>query len=62
MITTIYLVHLNLSDPKRTPLLVIDIDGTLYDGDCDVEDQIIVKTQNFAKKFGYNKVECKIFL
>jgi hypothetical protein len=44
---------------KRQPVLILDIDGTLYDDDCKIETQIAEGCFLFASQFGYSIEESK---
>jgi FMN phosphatase YigB (HAD superfamily) len=50
----------NIQSPPRSSLssvLVLDIDGTLYDDDCLIESQIRDNCHIFSRTFGYNVQE-----
>ena len=45
------------SNPQLQSVLVLDIDGTLYNDDTDIEYQIAKRCDKFASKFGYSEIE-----
>ena len=40
------------------PVLVLDVDGTLYDNDCNIESQIVYYIEEFVAGLGIDKVKC----
>ena len=51
-------VHcLTPADSSLLSVLVLDIDGTLYDDDCLIESQIRDNCHIFSKTFGYSELE-----
>ena len=41
------------------PVLVLDVDGTLYDNDCHIESQIVSYNEEFVARLGIDKVKCE---
>lgn len=46
---------------RLSKVLVLDIDGTLYDDDCLIENQIKNSCHIFSKSFGYDIIQSEIF-
>ena len=45
------------SNPPLQSVLVLDIDGTLYNDDTGIEYQIAKRCDRFTSKFGYSEIE-----
>lgn len=55
--SAIALLYLSAEARRIQQVLVLDVDGTLYDDDCLIEAQIRNNCYKFAHQFGYDSDE-----